>query len=147
MTSHSTFALAGQPHLASLLTVVRLTLHILAATIWVGGQLVVAGLLPTVRGLGQGAPQKIARAFGRLSWPAFWLLVLTGVWNYFAISHQTATSSWNAVFGIKMVAVLAAGLGAYLHTKASTPKARGIYAGVGTLASIAALVLGVALAG
>lgn len=139
--------LADQPRLAGSLTILRLTLHVLAATVWVGGQFVVAGLLPTIRGLGDGAPQKIARAFGRLSWPAFWLLVATGVWNYLAIQHASATSSWNAVFGIKMVAVLVAGLGTYLHTKASTPRARGIYAGLGTFASIAALVLGVALSG
>lgn len=138
---------ADQPHLASLLTVTRLSLHVLAATVWVGGQFVLAGLVPTLRGLGEGAPQKVARAFGRLSWPAFWLLVLTGVWNYVAVSHHNATNGWNAVFGIKMTAVLVAGLGAYMHTKASTPKARGIYAGVGTLGSIVALVLGVALAG
>jgi putative copper export protein len=139
--------LADQPHLAGSLTVLRVTLHVLAATVWVGGQFVVAGLLPTIRELGEGAPQKIARAFGRLSWPAFWLLVATGVWNYVAIDHASATTGWNAIFGIKMVTVLVAGLGAYLHTKASTPRARGIYAGLGTLASIAALVLGVALAG
>ena len=139
--------LADQPHLAGSLTIVRLTLHVLAAAVWVGGQFVVAGLLPTVRSLGDAAPQKIARGFAKLSWPAYWLLVATGLWNYLAISHGTATNSWNAVFGIKMVVVALAGLGAYLHTKASTPRARGIYAGVGTLASIGALVLGIALAG
>jgi putative copper export protein len=135
------------PHLVSALDVLRISLHVVAATVWVGGQFVVAGLLPTLRSLGAGAPQKVAQAFGRLSWPAYWLLVATGVWNYLAVSHATATSSWNAVFAVKMVVVAVAGLGAWLHTKASTPKARGIYAGVGTLASIAALVLGVALAG
>jgi len=139
--------LADQPHLASSMTILRLTLHVLAATVWVGGQFVVAGLLPTIRGLGDGAPQKIARAFAKLSWPAYWLLVATGVWNFLAIAHANATSSWNAIFGIKMVVVAAAGLGAFLHTRATTPRTRGIYAGVGTLASIIALVLGVALAG
>ena len=139
--------MGAAPQLANALGVVRLSLHVLAATVWVGGQLVVAGLLPTVRGLGEGATQQIARAFGRLSWPAYWLLVATGIWNYAAIAHGGAPSSWSAVFGIKLVVVLIAGLGAYLHTKASSPKARGLYAGVGTLASITALVLGVALAG
>lgn len=136
-----------QPQLANTLTIVRLTLHVFAACIWIGGQFVLAGLLPTVRGLGAEAPQKIARAFGRLSWPAFWLLVATGVWNYLAIDHRAASNSWNMIFGIKMVVVLVAGLGSYLHTKAAPPKARGIYAGIGTLASILALVLGVALTG
>ena len=142
------FALvANGPSLASGVTVLRLSLHVLAATIWVGGQFVVAGLLPTVRGLGDTAPRKVAQAFGRLSWPAYWLLIATGVWNYLAIDHAHAASSWNAVFGIKMVCVLAAGLGTLLHTKAATPTTRGIYAGVASLASVAALVLGIALAG
>ena len=140
-------ATAEQLQLASGLSIVRLTLHVLAASVWVGGQFVVLGLLPTVREFGEGAPRKIAQAFGRLSWPAFWLLVATGVWNYLAINHADASSSWNAVFGIKMVCVVVAGAGTFMHTTATSPTRRGIYAGVGALASIAALVLGVAIAG
>lgn len=136
----------SQPHLASGLTILRLSLHVLAATVWVGGQFVLAGLLPTIRGLGEGAPKQMAQAFGRLSWPAYWLLVATGLWNFLAVNHRDASSGWNAAFGLKMVFVILAGLGSYLHTKARTPKARGIYAGVGTLSSIVALVLGIALA-
>ena len=49
---------------------VRISLHILAATIWVGGQFVMLGLLPTARGLGSEATKKLAGAFARLSWPA-----------------------------------------------------------------------------
>ena len=143
---HLTLADA-QPQLAGSLTIVRLTLHVLAATVWVGGQLVLAGLVPTLRTLGEDVPRKVASAFGRLSWPAYWLLVVTGVWNYLAIHHQSASSSWNAVFVVKMVVVAVAGLGAYMHTKATTPRARGMYAGIGTFATITALVLGVALTG
>jgi putative copper export protein len=141
------FAAGPQLQLASGLDILRLSLHVLAASIWVGGQFVVLGLLPTVRGFGEGAPRKIAQAFGRLSWPAFWVLVATGVWNYLAINHAHASASWNAVFGVKMVLVVVAGAGTWLHTKATKPKSRGIYAGLGALASIAALVLGVAIAG
>jgi putative copper export protein len=139
--------LANQPQLASTLTIVRLSLHVLGASVWVGGQLVLGGLLGTVRGLGEDAPRRIARAFARLSWPAYWLLVVTGIWNFLAVNHRIATSSWSVAFSVKIAAVVLAGLGTYLHTKAKTPKARGVYAAVGTTASIAALVLGVALAG
>lgn len=140
-------SLLAQVQLADGLTVTRLTLHVLAATVWVGGQLVVAGLLPTVRSLGAEAPKKIAGAFGRLSWPAYWLLVATGIWNYAAMDHANAPSNWNAAFGVKMACVVLAGLGAYMHTKASSAKARGIYAGLGTVGSILALILGIAIAG
>jgi putative copper export protein len=138
---------SSQLQLAGSMTVIRLSLHVLAATVWVGGQFVLAGMLPTIRGLGEGAPKKMAQAFGRLSWPAYWLLIATGVWNFIAVDPANASSSWNAAFGIKMVCVIAAGLGTFLHTRAKTPKARGIYAGIGALASIAALVLGIAIAG
>ena len=140
-------ALANQPHLANALAITRLTLHVLAATVWVGGQLVLAGLLSTVRGLGADAPRRVAVAFGRLSWPAYWVLVATGVWNYLALDHGAASTAWNVAFVVKMACVALAGIGSYLHTKASTPRARGLYAGLGTLGSILALVLGVALAG
>ncbi len=134
-------------HLASASTITRLSLHILAACVWLGGQIVVAGLLPTIRSLGEDAPRKVAQAFGRLSWPAFWLLILTGVWNYAAVHGNTMSSGWNTAFGIKMLAVVLAGVGTFLHTRATTARAKGIFAGIGTLATLAAMVLGVALAG
>jgi putative copper export protein len=137
----------SQPQLADSLTILRLTLHTLAATIWVGGQFVILGLLPTLRRLGADAPRQAARAFGRLSWPAYWLLIATGIWNYLAIDHHNATSAWNGVFGVKMLCVVIAGVGTLMHTRATSARARGIYAGVGTLGSLAALILGVALTG
>jgi putative copper export protein len=139
--------LAQQPSLANSVTIVRLSLHVLAASIWVGGQFVLAGLLPTVRGLGDTAPRQIANAFARLSWPAFWVLVATGFWNYAAVSPSHATYSWKVVFIVKMACVALAGVGTLVHSRAKSPKAKGIFAGVASLASVGALVLGVALAG
>jgi putative copper export protein len=138
---------AATLRLASTSTTIRLSLHVLAACVWLGGQIVVAGLLPTVRSLGADAPRKVAQAFGRLSWPAFWVLVLTGFWNYAAVHGNTMSSSWNTAFGIKMLCVVVAGVGTFMHTKATTPRARGIYAGLGAPATMLALILGVALAG
>ena len=133
--------------LASTPTVVRVSLHVLGASVWLGGQLVVAGLLPTLRAMGGDAPRRVATAFSRVSWPAYWLLVVTGFWNYAAVHGASQSSAWNTVFLIKMLCVVAAGVGAYLHTRATTPQLRGMFAGVGTLATMAAMVLGVALAG
>ncbi len=135
-------------NLASGMDVLRISLHVLAATVWVGGQIVLAGLVPVLREAGDGVPQKAARAFARLSWPAFVLAVVTGFWNYALLANNhTLSYPWQMVFGLKFLAVIAAGVGAYLHSKAQTPARRGATAGIGLLASLIALVLGVALAG
>lgn len=135
------------PQLADAWTIVRLSLHVLGACVWVGGQLVLAGLVPTIRGIAKEAPGQVARAFGRLSWPAYWLLIATGVWNYLAVSPSSATTPWKVVFGVKMACVALAGIGALAHTKASSPRAKGVYAALGLAGTMAAMVLGVALAG
>ncbi len=138
--------IADVARLADAATIVRVSLHVLAACVWVGGQLVLAGLIPTVRRLGDGATQKVARAFARLSWPAFWVLVATGVWNYVAMGRH-ATGAWNAAFGVKIVVVLLAGAATRLHTSSTNAASRGLWASLSAFSSIAALVLGVALAG
>lgn len=140
------FVAAHHAQLANAWTIVRLSLHVLGACVWVGGQLVLAGLVVTLRGISYDAPGKVARAFARFTWPAYGLLIVTGVWSVTALGSG-ASSNWNTVFGIKMFCVIVAGLGAFLHTRAASPKAKGVFAGVGMLGTIAAMVLGVALAG
>ncbi len=131
--------------LAPALTAVRLGLHVLGATVWVGGQVVLAGLLPSVRRLGPGAPQAVARAFGRLSWPAFVLLVGTGAWNVAASgSHSPA---WWAVLWAKVGVVVLAGAAAFLHSRARSPHALAVWGALAGVASLAALFMGVVLAG
>ena len=46
--------------LAPTVVVVRLTLHVLAAAVWVGGQVVMTGLVGPARGLGPDAPKTLA---------------------------------------------------------------------------------------
>ena len=57
---------------------IRLFLHVLAATVWVGGQITLAALVPVLRRLGAELPRSAARAFNRVAWPAFGVLILTG---------------------------------------------------------------------
>ena len=135
------------PTLANAVTAVRLTLHVLAATIWVGGQFTLAGLLPTVRRLGEDAPKRIARAFGRIQWPAYAVLLVTGVWNVLAVHVKDATGAWKAVLLVKIVVVLIAGLSAYIHQNAKTKAGLAAFGALTAFASVAALVLGIVLAG
>ena len=132
--------------LSSALDGIRLSIHVLAATVWVGGQFTIAGLVPTARTLGEGAPKALARAFGRIQWPAYAVLVVTGLWNVSAV-HAGQPRSWVIVLVVKIVVVALAGLSAYLHTRSSTARGLAIWGALASLSSVAALVMGVFLAG
>jgi putative copper export protein len=139
-------ALLAVERLAPALDGLRLSLHVLGAAIWVGGQLTVAGLLGTVRGLGSDAPKKVARAFGRLQWPAFALLVATGFWNI-SSSDARHTTAWSVVLALKITAVAIAGASAYLHQRSRSRTGLAAFGALTGISSLAALVLGVFLAG
>ncbi len=125
----------------------RLILHVLAATVWVGGQFTVAGLLPTIRGFGDDAPKRVAQALGRLLWPAYAVLVVTGFWNISALTVKDASPAWKTVLIVKIGVVVVAGVGVFLHQRATTRRSTAVWGAIGALASVAALCLGVFLAG
>ena len=133
--------------LAPTIDTIRLALHVLAATVWVGGQIVMTGLVGPARGLGADAPKTLARAFARLAWPAYAVLLVTGVWNVSAVHYSAQDSAWKAVLIAKIAVVALAGLGVLLHQRATTARGLAIWGSVGGLASVAALVMGILLAG
>jgi putative copper export protein len=135
------------PQLSDSIGGIRLILHVTAAAIWVGGQFTVAGLLPTIRGLGADAPTKVARAFGRLLWPAYAVLVVTGFWNIAALTVKDASSAWKAVLIVKIVVVAIAGVAVFLHQRSTSKVGLAVWGSIGGVASVAALCLGVFLAG
>jgi putative copper export protein len=136
----------GTQHLAPALDGLRLSLHVLAAAVWVGGQATLAGLLPTARRIGPDAPGSLARAFARVQWPAYVVLLGTGVWNVAAVGSGTH-GAWQALLGAKIAVVVLAGLAAGLHTRARSRPALALWGAVAGLSSVAALVMGVFLAG
>lgn len=132
--------------LAPALDTVRLTLHVLAAAVWVGGQIVMTGLVGPARGLGPDVPKTLARAFARLAWPAYVVLLVTGVWNVTAVHYANQDFAWKAVLIAKIAVVVLAGLGVLLHQRATTKGQLALWGSVGGLASVAALVMGILLA-
>jgi len=122
----------------------RLFLHITAATIWVGGQLVLAALVPSLRGASPQAPAIAARAFARIAWPAFAVLIVTGVWNAWAVRDELH-DSYAVLFDSKLVAVALSGLTAWLHARATTPAARGGFGAATAAFALLAVLLGVQL--
>jgi putative copper export protein len=125
------------------LDVIRLTLHILAATIWVGGQIVLAALVGPLRRVAPDAVSVAAKTFARVGWPAFGVLIATGIWNI-AVSDLKG-SAYQTTLMIKLTFVVLSGVGAALHTHAKTPALKGIWASVGLIGALAAVLFGVAI--
>src|SRR2546426_9837873 len=101
---------------------VRLFLHVLAATVWVGGQLVLGGLVPVVRRAGGETVTAVARRFQLPAWPAWAGLLLTGLWNIPAAHFFDRSDAWEATGMAKIGAFFLGGVGTGLHTPA---RARG----------------------
>ncbi len=125
-------------------TTIRLFIHVLAATIWVGGQFTLAGLVPTLRGIGNDAPRIVARRFNRIAWPAFGVLIVTGIWNVVVVDPDI-DSAYMRTLMIKIVVVALSGLSAFAHTQATSKKALAIGGAIAGLSALVALFLGVSL--
>jgi putative copper export protein len=126
-------------------TTIRLFLHVIAATVWVGGQLTLAGLVPVLRDIDPTAPKRVARQFNRIAWPAFGVLVLTGVWNLVEVKVGDASTAYQATLFAKLCIVALSGIAAFLHTQARTRTGLALWGAVGGLSTIVALFLGVLL--
>lgn len=127
----------------STLETVRLFLHVLAATVWVGGQLTLVALLPTVRQIGGDAPKQVARAFRRVAWPAFAVLVVTGGWNL----AERPDDAGAGLVAAKLAAVVVSGVSALVHERATSRALIGVGGALGLLSALVALLLGVVLGG
>jgi len=124
---------------------VRLFLHVLAATVWVGGQLTLAALVPALRRLGPDVPRAAARRFNVVAWPAYGVLVLTGIWNIAAVHHMS--SSYRATLIAKVAVVAASGITAILHSRSKSTVGLAVWGALTGLTALGALFLGVLLAG
>jgi putative copper export protein len=125
---------------------VRLFLHVLAATIWVGGQLTLAALVPALRGFGRDVPRAAAKRFNAVAWVAFAVLVATGVWNVVAV-RADVHGAFETTLVVKVVVVLVSGAAAALHARSRVPIWVAVWGAVTGVAALAALFLGVLLAG
>ena len=127
------------------LETIRLFLHVLGATVWVGGQITLAALVPALRAAGTDVPKAAANAFNRIAWPAFGLLVLTGIWN--VIAEGDKGPAYEHTLMLKYTLVIASGVTAYVHAKAQSRRTMAIFGALTGLTALATLFVGIMLAG
>lgn len=125
---------------------IRLFLHVLAAAVWVGGQITLAALVPALRALGADIPRAAARRFNQVAWPAFGVLVATGIWNV-AAEQSKVTGAYQTTLIVKIGVVLISGVTAVLHARSRSAAGLAVYGSLTGAAALAALFIGVILAG
>lgn len=131
--------------LSPTLATLRLFLHVLAASIWVGGQFALAGVVPALRRAAPEGTKPVAQAFARLAWPAFGVLVLTGMWNLTAIDITDTSSAYQATVLLHIALAAGAGMFVAVHQFGASVAAKAIGGSVGALLSIGALFIGLLL--
>jgi len=124
---------------------IRLFLHVIASAVWVGGQFVVAGIVPGMRRTHPEALKTLAQGFGRVAWPAFGVAVITGMWSLMDIDITSMSSAYQSTVLLKIAFAIAAGIAAAIHAAGKSKVAMAVGGALGALCSIAALFLGVLL--
>ncbi len=126
-------------------------LHLIAASIWVGGLITLGALVAAARRAGaeRSILRAMARQYGRLSWTAMALALATGVVQLARsdVSLSSDTDYAVALF-VKLTLVgLAAGLALFhqLTAQRSSPAFRGAIQGLILLASLGIVAAAVAL--
>ncbi|MDA0202499.1 MAG: hypothetical protein ACO3QE_00065 [Ilumatobacteraceae bacterium] len=123
------------------LDTIRIFLHILAASIWVGGQFVLANVVSGLRRDHRDALPVVARAFARIAWPAFGVTVVTGVWSLLSI--DTLDSDAQIALALKIVAVVVSGGAAAAHSVSSSRLVKALGGALGSIAAVIAMLLAV----
>ena len=124
---------------------IRVFLHVIAASVWVGGQFVVAGIVPGMRRSHPEALKTLAQGFGRVAWPAFGIAVITGMWSLMDIDITSMSSAYQGTMLLKIAFAVVAGIAAAIHSAGKSKVAMAVGGALGALCSVAALFLGILL--
>ena len=102
--------------------------------------------MPVLRGLGVEIPWTAVRLFNEIAWSAFAVLILTGIWNVIAVRSQI-TGSYETMLVVKLVVVAVSGVTAALHARARSAAGLAVFGALTGISALAALFLGILLAG
>lgn len=124
----------------------RTFLHLLAVAVWLGGQIVLAGIVPALQKVAPTSLSVVAQQFARLAWPAMIIVIFTGVWGMGSVNVTDRSSDYLVTFAIKMALVGVAIIATIIHSAGTSKAAKGIGGAVGLLTSLFAAYGGVLMA-
>jgi putative copper export protein len=135
-----------------------LWVHIVAACVWIGGQITVAAIIPLLREHRELA-RRVGRRYQVVAWPAFAVLIITGVLNVGDAGlhwSQLLDSSAGRTLVVKLVLVVLSGLAAGVHSFLQAPRRHAtggsavgsaVLGSMSLIAALLAALYGVAIAG
>ena len=120
-----------------------LWIHLVAASVWVGGLITLGALVGAVRreGVDRSVLRAMARMFGRVSWTAMGVAVLSGAWLAIDVIGESTLA-------VKLATVvITAALAAYHQFAASeqSARARGMFQALILVSSLAIVAAAVAI--
>jgi putative copper export protein len=124
---------------------IRLFLHVLAASVWVGGQIVLGGLVPKLRQVAPESLKVAANAFARIAWPAFAIVVVTGMWNILEIKVGDMSTEYQVSMFVHVLLAMAAAMFVVIHSVGKTKLALALGGALGLLTSLGAMFVGILL--
>jgi len=124
---------------------IRLFLHVLAASVWVGGQIVLGGLVPKLRQVAPESLKVAANAFARIAWPAFAVVVVTGMWNILDIKVGDMSTEYQITMFVHVLLAMAAAMFVVIHSIGQTKLALALGGALGLLTSLGAMFVGILL--
>ena len=124
----------------------RTALHLLGVAVWLGGQIVLAGIVPALRASAPESTRLVARGFARLAWPAMLVIVATGMWTYVDIDATSRDTAYSVTFGLKMLMVGTTVAATVVHSFGSSRAAKAVGGAASLLSALGAAYLGVLLA-
>ncbi len=119
-------------------------LHLVSAAVWTGGLITLSAAVVALRKAGADRTQlqAVGRAFGKLSWAAMGVLVITGVAQVMRLpdGFTSPRGTYGRLLFIKLLLVgLVAGLALFHQMTAATttPRTRGLIQGLILILSLA----------
>lgn len=124
----------------------RVFLHLIAVAVWLGGQIVLTGLVPTVRREAPQAVNMVARSFSRIAWPAMFVIICTGVWGLLEKDVTDRQTEYLVTLSLKLLAVGIALAATLVHSIGTSKLSKALGGALGLLGSLFAAYCGVLLA-
>ena len=124
---------------------VRLFLHVLAASVWVGGQIALAGVIGAARRHEPTVTAVLARAFARVASPAFAVLLITGLWSLTAVDLGNTSAAYQITVFVKIALAVLSAMFAVIHSVGRSRLALALGGALGLVSALGAMFLGILL--